>query len=136
MRDYIVASCKEWHRTAFEKFIYNNKCHTKNWHYVSDDVSLENCIYDFPPRYIFFLHWNWIVPEKIFSASLRLSALNSLERVRVAPNGTAVGPAPAPEGRSRVMMTFLFVRGVRVEVTVQGIRTLRGAYAVSLALRA
>ena len=67
MSDYIVASCKEWHRTAFEKFIYDNKFNTKNWHYVSDDVSLENCTYDFPPRYIFFLHWNWIVPETIFT---------------------------------------------------------------------
>jgi methionyl-tRNA formyltransferase len=41
---------------------------TANWTYVSNDLELEEALTSINPKYIFFLHWTWIVPEKIWSA--------------------------------------------------------------------
>lgn len=60
---YIFASCKSWHRTSFDRISTDNK---SNWHYVSNASELENSLSRIKPRYIFFLHWNWIVPEAIW----------------------------------------------------------------------
>jgi len=62
MKNYIVASCKEWHRPAFEEIAAKEPgC----WHYVATVRELERTIADAKPRYIFFLHWNWFVPASI-----------------------------------------------------------------------
>lgn len=60
---YIFASCKSWHRTSFDDISVDAK---SNWLYVSDPCELENALSKIKPRYIFFLHWNWIVPEAIW----------------------------------------------------------------------
>jgi methionyl-tRNA formyltransferase len=39
-----------------------------NWRYVTNTAELEESISKTKPRYIFFLHWNWIVPESIWKA--------------------------------------------------------------------
>jgi methionyl-tRNA formyltransferase len=62
---YIFASCKSWHRESFDhlknKFI-------ANWHYVTGTAELEEALSKSKPRYIFFLHWNWIVSETIYES--------------------------------------------------------------------
>jgi len=59
----IYASCKPWHKPFFDslksKFDWN-------WIYVSTPSELDDVIGDANPRYIFFLHWNWLVPEAIW----------------------------------------------------------------------
>lgn len=62
---YIFASCKPWHRASFDR-ISNHK--NANWRYVSNTAELEEALSKTKPRYIFFLHWNWIVPEAIWKA--------------------------------------------------------------------
>lgn len=60
---YIFASCKPWHRASFDQI---SKDIDANWHYVSNTSELEKALSLTNPRYIFFLHWNWIVPEAIW----------------------------------------------------------------------
>lgn len=62
---YIFASCKRWHRASFDHI---SNVANANWCYVSDTAELEEAISKKKPRYIFFLHWNWIVPEAIWKA--------------------------------------------------------------------
>lgn len=64
-KDFIFASCKRWHLPLFDRLKIDD---TANWKYVSNDIELEEVITSTNPKYIFFLHWNWIVPEKIWSA--------------------------------------------------------------------
>lgn len=60
---YIFASCKSWHRESFDHIGTDTSA---TWHYVSTTAELENALTKIKPRYIFFLHWNWIVPEVIW----------------------------------------------------------------------
>ena len=60
---YIFASCKSWHRTSFNHISANAN---SNWLYVSTTRELEEALLKIKPRYIFFLHWNWIVPTAIW----------------------------------------------------------------------
>lgn len=63
---YIFASCKPWHRASFGHI---SNVVNANWRYVSNTAELEKAISKkIKPRYIFFLHWNWIVPEAIWKA--------------------------------------------------------------------
>jgi methionyl-tRNA formyltransferase len=59
----IFASCKPWHKPLFEhlksKFDFN-------WIFVSTPSELDDVIIGNNPRFIFFLHWNWLVPEIIW----------------------------------------------------------------------
>lgn len=64
MNDYIVASCKEWHLEGFAK---NTESLPGRWTYVDTPERLEDKIERTTPKYIFFLHWNWIVEESIWS---------------------------------------------------------------------
>ncbi len=65
MTSYLVATIKPWNIEAFE---------TKasrlpgEWHLVTDpnDLTLE-LLKELSPRYVFFPHWNWKVPESITS---------------------------------------------------------------------
>jgi methionyl-tRNA formyltransferase len=62
-KDIIFASCKSWHKPLFEslksKFDFN-------WMYVSMPSELDGVVDATNPKYIFFLHWNWLVPERIW----------------------------------------------------------------------
>lgn len=60
---YIVASCKPWHRASFDHI--SNDINA-NWLYVTNTSELEDALSKTKPRYIFFLHWSWIVPEAIW----------------------------------------------------------------------
>jgi methionyl-tRNA formyltransferase len=60
---YVIASTKSWHRKTFEK-IKNDV--TADWFYVSDTHELRDVLAKREPRYIFFLHWNWLVPKDIW----------------------------------------------------------------------
>jgi len=61
---YVIASCKEWHRDGFEQI----KSEVPGeWSWVSGQGELEAELTRSTPRYIFFLHWNWLVPESIWS---------------------------------------------------------------------
>lgn len=60
---YIIASSKPWHRSRFDK---TSQEKTGKWHYVSTRDDLTSLIEAISPRYIFFLHWNWLVPAEIW----------------------------------------------------------------------
>lgn len=60
---YIFASCKPWHRASFDQMSNDTNA---NWRYVSNASELEEVLSKTKPRYIFFLHWNWVVPDVIW----------------------------------------------------------------------
>ena len=63
---YVIASSKPWHRHDFDEAAIK---HCGRWAYVSTPDQLHCALTDDPkPRYLFFLHWNWIVPESICDA--------------------------------------------------------------------
>ncbi len=62
--NYIIASSKPWHKdiTARQN-LYIDDC----FFWVSDREELEKKLRELTAiRYIFFLHWNWLVPEIIW----------------------------------------------------------------------
>ncbi len=63
MHNYIVATVKAWNIDAFHE---NTKYLSGKWHLISHRNEL--CI-DFlnelNPRYIFFPHWSWVVPDTV-----------------------------------------------------------------------
>lgn len=62
--NFVFASCKLWHRSSFDRI---SKDAAENWSYVSNPSELEEAIATTKPKYIFFIHWNWIVPENIWA---------------------------------------------------------------------
>jgi methionyl-tRNA formyltransferase len=60
---YIFASCKLWHRASFD---YIRKEIDADWYYVSNIDELKEVLSIIKPRYIFFLHWNWILPDSVW----------------------------------------------------------------------
>ncbi len=65
MKKYIFASCKNWHLRIFNKL---SDAMPEAWVYVSNTNELENQLLSFNPRYIFFLHWNWLVNEHVWQS--------------------------------------------------------------------
>lgn len=61
--DYIFASCKEWHKPLFDEFTASE---SDNWHWCHDPTSLKALLQRISPRFIFFFHWSWLVPEEIW----------------------------------------------------------------------
>lgn len=61
-KSYIVASSKDWN---YNTFVENVKAMDGSWEYVSDPGALDTALNATNPRYIFFLHWSWIVPNHI-----------------------------------------------------------------------
>lgn len=59
--NYIVAGYKSWNKELFDKKISR---YPGKWHFISRDLTLEK-IRKIDPKYIFFLHWSWKVPEEI-----------------------------------------------------------------------
>ena len=61
---YIIASSKPWHK---EITLRQNLFLDDHFNWVSDREELEKKIRELAyVRYIFFLHWNWYVPETIW----------------------------------------------------------------------
>jgi len=65
MLEFIAASSKPWHRESFERTSASRG--GQIWRYVSTKEELEKSLEEISPRYIFFLHWNWIVPNSVLS---------------------------------------------------------------------
>ena len=64
METYIVASNKPWHKASYDKFTKENLA---NWEYVETPIELESLLRKgSAPRYIFFLHWGWLVREEVW----------------------------------------------------------------------
>lgn len=61
---YVVAGSKIWHRDIFDKTISKFK---GKWIFVTTEDELDRALEIVSPRYIFFLHWSWIVPDEIIN---------------------------------------------------------------------
>ena len=60
---YLVAGCKPWNRRVFDEEISH---YPGQWVFVGEREQLSPTLVErFKPRYIFFLHWSWIVPNEI-----------------------------------------------------------------------
>ncbi len=63
---YLVAGSKPWNRHVFDKIVGR---FPGRWFYLGSREQLRvNAVRDLDPRYIFFLHWSWKVPDEIVDA--------------------------------------------------------------------
>ena len=63
MKVYIVASSKDWNKELFHKSFSK---YPGNWLYVENNEELNHLLISKKPIFIFFIHWGWIVEEKIY----------------------------------------------------------------------
>ncbi len=64
---YLVAGCKPWHPGVFERKLRGLP---GEWHFVGTREALTaEYVAALRPRYVFFLHWSWLVPEELLAAS-------------------------------------------------------------------
>lgn len=61
---YVIAAVESWNRELFE---LNYDKLSGCWHYAENPEELRNLVEKYQPRYVFFPHWRWIVPESIIS---------------------------------------------------------------------
>jgi len=62
---YLVLGCKPWNRRLFDEYLSKL---SGRWIYVDSPAMLTlDFAQELSPRYIFFLHWSWRVPEQIVS---------------------------------------------------------------------
>ena len=60
---FLVAGTKPWSRRVYDDFVARIP---GKWRYVSEREQLSTAFLgDLHPRYIFFLHWSWLVPDDI-----------------------------------------------------------------------
>jgi methionyl-tRNA formyltransferase len=59
---YLVAGCKPWSRTVFETVL---RRYPGEWHFAATRDELSQKAAALEPRYIFFLHWSWKVPDAL-----------------------------------------------------------------------
>jgi methionyl-tRNA formyltransferase len=60
---YVVAGSKRWSRQVFEAVISGS---SGRWYFVGSRDELTGAhLRDLNPRYVFFLHWSWKVPDEI-----------------------------------------------------------------------
>jgi methionyl-tRNA formyltransferase len=65
MRNYLIAAIKPWNREEFNR---RNKELQGDWYFVDSHEKLtEKYLNDLQPKYIFFPHWSWQVPENILN---------------------------------------------------------------------
>ena len=63
MANYLIASSKPWTRVEYKNRFKNS---VGDWHYIDKKEKLDKDYLNIlKPRYIFFPHWSWIVPEDI-----------------------------------------------------------------------
>jgi methionyl-tRNA formyltransferase len=62
-KSYLVLGCKPWNRRVFKETLRQLP---GRWKYIGSpgDFSL-NAVEKISPRYIFFLHWSWKVPQEL-----------------------------------------------------------------------
>lgn len=64
---YVVAAVKAWNISAFARHVGS---YPGKWMLVSDPKSLDGeLLRSWAPRYIFFPHWSWRVPDEILAAT-------------------------------------------------------------------
>lgn len=64
-KKYLVVGSKNWNQTFFNKKKINS---SNQWYFIKSVEQLNlQTIQSIDPRYIFFLHWSWKVPEEIIS---------------------------------------------------------------------
>jgi methionyl-tRNA formyltransferase len=62
---YLVAGSKPWNREVFDRLIVRQP---GRWTFISKREELTPALLqEVRPRYIFFLHWSWMVPANIVS---------------------------------------------------------------------
>jgi methionyl-tRNA formyltransferase len=60
---YVVAGRHPWNRFAFDEVVADLP---GQWVFLADRFELtEDRLTDLDPRYVFFLHWSWLVPDAI-----------------------------------------------------------------------
>jgi methionyl-tRNA formyltransferase len=60
---YIVVGSKPWNRRVFEETLARRR---GRWTFIGDRAELTAArVRELQPRYIFFLHWSWKVPDEI-----------------------------------------------------------------------
>lgn len=60
---FLVAGCKRWNRRVFDEVIGRLP---GRWEFVDNSAELTvQGVKSFAPRYIFFLHWSWKVPNEL-----------------------------------------------------------------------
>lgn len=60
--NYIFASSKDWCINEYEKSFGSKE----NWHLITSKAELKlEAVERINPKYIFFPHWNWLVPEEL-----------------------------------------------------------------------
>lgn len=64
MNTYIIASAKNWH---FRQYELVSRQLEGSWRWVDSPEALSQVLELEQPRYIFFLHWSWKVPEHTWS---------------------------------------------------------------------
>lgn len=63
--NYLVISNRNWNKNIFNQIISK---YSGNWFFIEDKKDLNlNSINNINPRYIFFLHWSWKVPQDVIS---------------------------------------------------------------------
>lgn len=63
MQKYVVANVKQWHKKTF---IDRQKTDFKDWILIESPKDLTyEVLSKLNPRYVFFPHWSWIVPDEI-----------------------------------------------------------------------
>ena len=83
MKQYIVASTLDWYQNVPGSSIYDSPHFI---HVESQDEFNALDLETLSPEFIFFIHWNWIVSETIFSKypcivfSLNTLFLNSMDK--------------------------------------------------------
>ena len=60
---FIFACCKDWQHPFFDSLKNNDE---QIWEWASNPAELSDALDRFEPRYIFFTHWNWVVPDSIW----------------------------------------------------------------------
>lgn len=92
---YLVVGSKSWNRRIYDEVISRYPGH---WHFVESSEKLNlDTLQALSPRYVFFLHWSWLVPDDI---------INEFECV-------CFHIADVPYGRGGSPLQNLIVRGHR-----------------------
>ncbi|MBI5164711.1 MAG: methionyl-tRNA formyltransferase [Magnetospirillum sp.] len=66
MTAYVVAAIKTWNLHAFER---RRKDLPGHWVLVTHPNDLEPTVRSLAPRYVFFPHWSWRVPDSVLGAA-------------------------------------------------------------------
>lgn len=62
-RKYLVIGCRSWNRKLFDEVVSK---HEGEWHFIGSREELTPAtVRAIDPRFIFFLHWSWKVPDEI-----------------------------------------------------------------------